>query len=85
MSQEVAMTRLTAIARALAWARGREATEAPPASFASSCPETKRTRRALTEGQIEYLTLLTQQCFFNMETLSTETVATGADAGDSRE
>ncbi len=83
MSQEVAMTRLTAIARgflgrrAAAKQRRRRLRPSPPPA-----PKPKRTRRALTEGQIEYLTLLTQQCFFNMETLSTETVATGADAGD---
>ena len=79
------MTQLTAIARgflgrrAAATQRRRRLRPSPPPA-----PKPKRTRRTLTEGQMTYLTLLTRQYLFNMETLSsTETVATGADAGNS--
>ena len=85
MSQEVAMTRLTAIARGFlgrrtaATQRRRRLRPSPPPA-----PNPKRTRRTLTRAQVEYLALLTQRCFFNMEDAAAGTGAgadTGADTG----
>ena len=83
MSQEVAMIRLTAIARGFlgrrtaATQRRRRLRPSPPPA-----PKPKRTRRTLTKAQVEYLAVLTQRCFFNMEDAAAGTGAgTGAGAG----